>query len=71
MMPAMDGLELVQRVKEYAAFAQVTIVVMTGSEFGYLTWAWSKGANETLAKPSSPEDLFTAILNVLPESRGH
>lgn len=39
-MPEMDGLELLQVVKEKEELAHVPVVVMTGFEKGYLTWAW-------------------------------
>lgn len=70
-MPDMDGMELLKLVKETEELAHVPIVVMTGFEKGYLTWAWAAGANETIAKPFTPEDLYTAILSVLPASPGH
>lgn len=68
-MPGMDGLELITRVKE--KLADIPVVAMTSFQKGYLTWAWAAGANGTIAKPFSAEDLYTAILEVLPLSTEH
>lgn len=70
-MPDMDGLEFVRLVRENEALTDVPIIVMTAFEKGYLTWAWAAGANGALAKPFAPDDLYMAILKVLPQSRGH
>ena len=70
-MPEMSGLDLVKAVREKEEYSHVPIVVMTNFEKGYLTWAWAAGANGTLAKPFSAEDLHAVILNVLPTSREH
>lgn len=68
-MPEMDGLELITRVKE--KLADIPVVVMSSFQKGYLTWARAAGANGTIAKPFSAEDLYTAILEVLPPSTEH
>jgi CheY-like chemotaxis protein len=70
-MPEIDGLELIQLVKEQKALADIPVVVMTSFQKGYLTWAWAAGAKGAIAKPFSPEDLFTAIREALPERSGH
>lgn len=70
MMPDMDGLELVRLVKEKAQFAHIPIVVMTAFGKGYLSQAWAIGAQATLPKPFEPEDLFMAIMQVLPDTPG-
>ena len=63
-MPEMDGLELIRRVKEQ--LADIPVVVMTSFQKGYLTLARAAGASGTITKPFSAEDLYTAILEVLP-----
>ena len=70
MMPDMDGLELVQLVKGKADLSHIPIVVMTAYGKGYLSQAWALGAQGTIAKPFAPEDLFMALLQVLPEVQG-
>ena len=70
-MPEMNGLDLVWQVKHHAKFVDVPIIVMTCNNKEYLKVASTMGANGTIAKPFDEEDLFTAILQVLPESEGH
>lgn len=66
-MPDMGGLELVRQIKCAAALNDVPIVVMTAYDSHYLKWAECMGADESISKPFEPDDLFCAIVKVLPE----
>ncbi|MFN7926800.1 MAG: response regulator [Blastocatellia bacterium] len=70
-MPEMSGLELVEQVRRNQALSRLPIIVMTSFDRYYLHWAECVGADGTLRKPIDPEDLFTMILQLLPEHSGH
>jgi CheY-like chemotaxis protein len=60
-MPGMDGLELIQLLRKKEPTSK--IIAMSGStgDLDYLTIAKYLGANETLKKPFSMQELLTAV----------
>ena len=61
-MPEMDGLELIPRIRKMQLGAK--IIVMSG-ETDYLDIATHLGADETITKPFSPQELLTAVSSQL------
>jgi CheY-like chemotaxis protein len=68
MMPGLDGLELIQRVRSEAGFAQLPIIAMS-AHHDILTRAHYLGATEAIPKPIDPDDLLDAILRTLPKGK--
>ena len=60
-MPETDGLELIQRMR--ATRPTCKIIAMSGGswEWDYLDTAKHLGANDTLKKPFSPQELLDAV----------
>lgn len=56
LMPVMDGVTLLERLKRDSRLASVPVVVMTGS--GWSTLASSPVARGYLLKPFDPEELL-------------
>ncbi len=68
MMPGMDGLQLLRRIREEKALADIPVVMMTG--FGKeqeLRAAMDQGADAFLNKPPKQSMLFNVISGVLGE----
>jgi len=70
-MPQMNGVELIQRLRSDAEFADLPVVAMTAYGEGGLTEAWAAGADETIAKPMEAQDLLTVLIKVMPKRQGH
>ncbi|GAB3684255.1 response regulator [Angustibacter aerolatus] len=69
-MPVMDGLTLVGRIREQAAWRDVTMMmVTTESEHGRVVRALAAGAHEYLIKPFTSDAMRDklALLGLLPE----
>ena len=71
IMPKMDGVELIRQVRGDAEFTDLPVVAMSAFGEENLAQAWAAGANETIAKPFEPDELFKALLKVLPKEHGH
>ena len=57
-MPVMDGLELISRIRDDAATADVPVILLSGaSELGEATHQ----ASAVLAKPFDPADLLATV----------
>ena len=62
MMPEMDGLETVARIRENAAFAQVPVLLLSSADrAGYSARSSSLGIARSLLKPVKQSDLLEAI----------
>jgi CheY-like chemotaxis protein len=61
-MPEMDGLELIPRIRKMQLGAK--IIAMSG-ETDYLDIARHLGADETITKPFSPQELLIAVSSQL------
>ena len=62
MMPDMDGLETVARIRENAAFAQVPVLLLSSADRAeYSTRSRSLGIARSLIKPVKQSDLLEAI----------
>lgn len=61
-LPEMDGLELIPRIRRMQFGAK--IIAMSG-ETDYLDIATHLGADETITKPFSPQELLTAVSSQL------
>ncbi|HZS07158.1 MAG TPA: response regulator [Blastocatellia bacterium] len=70
-MPNMDGVELIRQVRGDDQFTDLPVVAMSAFGDENLSQACEAGANETLAKPFEPDELFDALLRVLPKEHGH
>lgn len=70
-MPDMDGLELLERLRE--AFPEVRVIVISGGgrlrTMSVLEDAKGMGAARVIAKPFSPEEFRSAVREVLSASR--
>ena len=77
MMPEMDGLETVARIRENAAFAQVSVLLLSSADRAeYSARSRSLGIARSLIKPVKQSDLLEAIgaaLEVAPplDAYGH
>lgn len=65
-MPVMDGLTLIKRLRELAAYQSVPILMLT-TEYSYQMKDAGKkaGANGWLVKPFDPERLIAVVQTVL------
>jgi CheY-like chemotaxis protein/anti-sigma regulatory factor (Ser/Thr protein kinase) len=66
MMPVMDGLQLLNRLRQHTVYADTPVVMMTG--FGHnvdLHQAMEHGANAFLLKPPKQSMLFNVISEVI------
>ena len=62
MMPGMDGLETVARIRENVAFAQVPVLLLSSADRAeYSTRSRSLGIARSLIKPVKQSDLLEAI----------
>lgn len=65
MMPQVDGLELIRRVRAQDEFADLPIVVMSGETDEHLANASATGALATFPKPLDVNDLVETINRLL------
>jgi len=66
MMPEIDGLELIRRLR--ARSAEIPIIAMSGVRAGTLNEAQALGATQAVAKPFAPPE-FRAILRAVLTTR--
>lgn len=75
MMPEMDGLETVARIRENEAFVQVPVLLLSSADrAGYSARSRSLGIARSLIKPLKQSDLLEAIgaaLEVAPSVEAH
>jgi CheY-like chemotaxis protein len=72
MMPKIDGVEVIQRVRAQAKLAHLPIVAMSAYGADYLTKAFVSGATATLRKPADSDSLIKTVCRALPKHlRGH
>lgn len=64
MMPRMDGLELIRRVRELEAFTETPIIVMS-ADAGAISQAEGSGVVATICKPLDFDCLLAEIKRVL------
>lgn len=67
MMPQIDGVELIRRVRAQNEFANLPIVAMSAYGHDNLTKASVHGATAIIRKPLDMEDLVDTINRLLPE----
>jgi len=65
MMPGMDGVELIKRIRKISDLADTPIIAMTAYGTGYMTLANSAGANAAVRKPEDLDSLVNTINVVL------
>jgi CheY-like chemotaxis protein len=66
MMPGMDGLEVVERVRNNPATAKLPIVMVSAkAQQSDLLAGGDAGADAYVTKPFDPQDLIDAVTNVL------
>ncbi|HZS44290.1 MAG TPA: response regulator [Blastocatellia bacterium] len=65
MMPGMDGVELIKRVRNTSEFAKTPIVAMTAYGPGYMSLASVAGADASIRKPEDLDVLVHTINEVL------
>lgn len=73
MMPQVDGIELIRRVRARGELAGLPIVIMTAYGGDQIAQAYLSGATVTVRKPLEPDLLIRTIKQALPEGkfRGH
>ncbi len=70
MMPQMDGLELLTRLKENPDTASIPVILLTvKTQHEDIRTGYKKGADYYLTKPLTAPQLLTGINSLL--SRGH
>lgn len=67
MMPQIDGIELIRRVRAQDEFANLPIVAMSAYGHDSLAKASVNGATAIIRKPLDMEDLVDTITRLLPE----
>jgi CheY-like chemotaxis protein len=67
MMPQIDGIELIRRVRAQDEFANLPIVAMSAYGHENLAKASLNGATAIIRKPLDMEDLVDTIARLLPE----
>ena len=67
MMPNVDGLELIRRVREQEEFADLPIVAMSAFGGDHLAKAYLTGATETIRKPFDSIGLVETLNRLLPD----
>jgi len=65
MMPQVDGLELIRRVRQQREFADLPIVAMSAYGLSRISEAQAAGATATIRKPLDIENLISTISQVL------
>ena len=67
MMPELDGLEVLHRLKQDAVTASIPVIMLTArKQERDIVSALSSGARDYLVKPFMPEELIMRIRNLLP-----
>jgi CheY-like chemotaxis protein len=66
MMPEMDGISLIKRVKANPKLADIPIIVMSGARSGSIQEALNAGATEALRKPVDIVDVVRAVDKFIP-----
>jgi CheY-like chemotaxis protein len=67
MMPEMDGLTLIERVREDAALADLPILVLSAGSESYLDKAQLAGATKVIPKPVDPTLLWAEVRQLIAE----
>ncbi len=71
VMPEMDGIETIQRIKSY--FPDMPVITMSGGNHGpanvYLSVTEKLGAYTTLKKPFESQELLSALATLFPNNR--
>jgi CheY-like chemotaxis protein len=67
MMPQVDGIELIQRVRARGDLADLPIVAMSAYGGDHLAKAYVNGATATIRKPLDVDDLVDTINQLLPK----
>lgn len=67
MMPQIDGIELIRRVRAQDEFINLPIVAMSAYGHDHLAQASANGATAIIRKPLDMEDLVDTITRLLPE----
>jgi DNA-binding response OmpR family regulator len=66
MMPVMDGLELLRRIREDSATAQTPVIMLTArKQENDIVSALELGANDYMVKPFIPEELVARLTRLL------
>jgi signal transduction histidine kinase len=66
MMPVMNGVQMIEAIRNDATIAETPIVMLTGrNEVEHRETAYGKGADVYMAKPFSPKELRTVVRNEL------
>ena len=61
-MPRMDGLEVLQQMRENEALRRIPVVMLTSSsEESDLARSWDLGVNAYVVKPVDADQFFTAV----------
>jgi CheY-like chemotaxis protein len=66
MMPQVDGLELIRRVRAQEALADLPIVAMSADRSHHLEQASATGATAIITKPLDVDHLVDTIIQLLP-----
>jgi two-component system cell cycle response regulator len=62
MMPEMDGIEALKRLKANEATAHIPVLMLTAIDTdAEVLHAWKTGVNYYLTKPINPFDLVTCV----------
>lgn len=70
MMPRLDGIELIHRVRTTAAFRHLPIIAMSAYGSGSMSAAKAIGANATIRKPTGFDRLAELIRELLSNQLG-
>jgi two-component system, sensor histidine kinase len=71
MMPVMDGLELIARIKNEPALSDLPIIAISAYGGDYLSRAYTVGATGVIGKPIDPDSLIDAVIHALPSQTSH
>ena len=72
MMPKVDGVEVIHRVRAQSELANLPIIAMSAYGADYLAKAYVLGATATLRKPADADALVKMVSRALPKHlRGH
>jgi DNA-binding response OmpR family regulator len=69
MMPKLDGIEVLRRIKADPATCDIPVIMLTARVTDDEVWeGWSAGANLYMTKPFDLEDLLRSLENVIATS---